>query len=283
MVSAGQQHRPSPALAVLVIHGIGQQKAQFATSFIRDLKSQVQKTGKDPDRIVWRPIWWADVLEPAQQAYFDRAMKAHPLRYRRTRRAVISVLGNAVAYRQRLPLAEYADREGRAYQLIHQRFQENIAELYQSQLGGRPVPLVVLAHSFGSHIFSNFTWDHQHHPDPTLSSFERMNWLTVIVTSGSNIPLFTFACREVIPIRFPPPRLPRRLKQKARWLNYFDYDDVLGWPLKPINKAYAQTVSEDRAIRVGGALTGWNPASHGRYWSERKFVGEVARLLTTFL
>ena len=175
-------------------------------------------------------------------------------------------------------------RPGRArLQLIHQRFQENIAELYQSQLGGRPVPLVVLAHSFGSHIFSNFTWDHQHHPDPTLSSFERMNWLTVIVTSGSNIPLFTFACREVIPIRFPPPRLPSRLKQKARWLNYFDYDDVLGWPLKPINKAYAQTVSEDRAIRVGGALTGWNPTSHSRYWSERKFVGEVARLLTTFL
>jgi hypothetical protein len=32
---------------------------------------------------------------------------------------------------------------------------------------------------------------------------------------------------------------------KARWLNYYDKDDVLGYPLKPISPSYNAIVNED--------------------------------------
>jgi hypothetical protein len=110
-----------------------------------------------------------------------------------------------------------------------------------------------------------------------------MNWLTGFITFGCNIPLFTFACSKVQPIRFPPPRLPARLKGDARWLNYFDPDDVLGWPLKPINAAYASVVHRDELINVGGPISGWTPASHLAYWADRRFARRVATFLDTLL
>ena len=143
--------------------------------------------------------------------------------------------------------------------------------------------MVVLAHSFGGHILSNYVWDSQRWPRQELSAFERMNWLTGIITFGCNIPLFTFACPKIVPISFPPPRLAKRLKSKAQWLNYYDPDDVLAWPLKSVNAAYARVVSDDRLINVGGAVIGRTPFSHLRYWSDLGFAREVAAFLVTLL
>ncbi|HJM02614.1 MAG TPA: hypothetical protein QF617_07415, partial [Arenicellales bacterium] len=78
-------------------------------------------------------------------------------------------------------------------------------------------------------------------------------------------------------------RLAKRLKPKARWLNYYDPDDVLAWPLKSVNAAYARVVSDDRLINVGGALIGRTPFSHLRYWPDRGFAREVAAFLVTLL
>ena len=108
-------------------------------------------------------------------------------------------------------------------------------------------------------------------------------WLSGFITFGCNIPLFTFACTEVVPIRFPPPRLPAHLKRNARWLNFFDPDDVLAWPLKSINAAYADVVHSDERIHVGGPVTGRTPAAHLAYWDDRRFARQAAKFLDTLL
>ena len=62
-----------------------------------------------------------------------------------------------------------------------------------------------------------------------------------------------------------------------RWINYYDKDDILGWPLEPLNSSYRQLV-EDVELRTRGVL-GWTPMSHTKYWKSGSFLKPVARLI----
>ena len=269
-------------VAVLVIHGIGGQRADFAEPLIRGVNREVKRLGADASAIAWQPVYWDDLLVPRQQAYLKRALKDGRLNYQRLRQFVVSALGDAGAYRQRPSGTLAGTQSGRTYERVHARIQEQLSGLYHGPLSERPLPLVLMAHSFGGHILSNYVWDTQQTPDGKLSAFERMHWLAGFITFGCNIPLFTFAVDKPVPIRFPATRLPERFKEKARWLNFYDPDDVLGWPLKPVSPAYARAVDADIRLQVGGAVSGWTPAAHLLYWRDRRFARHVAEFLTTF-
>ena len=269
-------------VAVLVIHGIGGQRADFAEPLIRGVNREVKRLGADARAIAWQPVYWDDLLVPRQQAYLQRALKDGRLNYQRLRQFVVSALGDAGAYRQRPSGTLAGTQSGRTYERVHARIQEQLSGLYHGPLSERPLPLVLMAHSFGGHILSNYVWDSQQTPDGKLSAFERMHWLAGFITFGCNIPLFTFAVDKPVPIRFPATRLPARFKEKARWLNFYDPDDVLGWPLKPVSPAYARAVDADIRLQVGGAVSGWTPAAHLLYWRDRRFARHVAEFLTTF-
>ena len=269
-------------VAVLVIHGIGGQRADFAEPLIRGVNREVKRLGADASAIAWQPVYWDDLLVPRQQAYLKRALKDGRLNYQRLRQFVVSALGDAGAYRQRPSGMVAGATLGRTYERVHARIREQLSALYHGPLSERPLPLVLMAHSFGGHILSNYVWDSQQTPDRTLSAFERMHWLAGFITFGCNIPLFTFAVDKPAPIRFPAARLPARFKEKARWLNFYDPDDVLGWPLKPVSPAYARAVDADIRLQVGGAVSGWTPAAHLLYWRDRRFARHVAEFLTTF-
>ena len=112
-----------------------------------------------------------------------------------------------------------------------------------------------------------------------------MHTLAGMVTFGCNIPLFTFAYTNVAPIVFPAAELPDPgdVRDKAKWLNYYDPDDVLGYPLKSINAAYDAVVDEDIPINVGGLFSSWNPLSHNKYWTDNDFTKPAAEFIATFL
>jgi len=266
-----------PDVAVAVIHGMGNQDRDFAKPLIAELRRRIEKGGKDPARIAWQPIYWADLLDGAELAYFNRAKHQGDLDYQRLRRFVVTAFGDAVAYQQ------VTSPHNTTYQDIHGRVREAIHELFVEGLGSTPKPLIVLAHSMGGHILSNYLWDAQKACDTEEPSFECMDWLAAIVTFGCNLPLFTFAYSQVEPIQFPPPRLREDLKGKSRWLNYYDPDDILGYPLKPISEGYAEVVTRDIAINAGGVFSSWNPLSHNGYWTDNDFTRPVAGLISSFL
>ena len=266
-----------PDVAVVVIHGMGSQPGEFAEPLVGELNRRIENRGLDPARIAWKPIYWADLLDGAELAYFNRAKNQGDLDYLRLREFVITAFGDAAAYQQVTSL------HNTTYQDIHGRVRAAIHELYVDGLGCRPTPLIILAHSMGGHILSNYLWDAQKSRDTAVPPFERMDWLSGIVTFGCNLPLFTFAYSQVEPIRFPPPRLREDLKEKARWLNFYDPDDILGYPLKPISEEYAEVVTEDNAINVGGIVSSWNPLSHNSYWTDNDFTKPVADFISSFL
>ena len=266
-----------PDVAVAVIHGMGSQEPDFAEPLIEELSRRVQNRGKNPAQIAWQPIYWADLLSGAELAYFRRAKNRADLDYLRLRRFVVTAFGDAAAYQQ------VTSVHNTTYQDVHGRVREAIHRLYVDGLGSRPKPLIVLAHSMGGHILSNYVWDAQRQQGTAAPPFERMSWLSGIVTFGCNIPLFTFAYSQVEPIHFPPSGLRADLKEKARWLNFYDPDDILGYPLKPISESYAQVVSRDIAINAGGLFSSWNPLSHNGYWTDNDFTRPVAGFISSFL
>jgi hypothetical protein len=264
-------------LAVIVIHGMGSQSPGFADEMIDEMNDRVSDLNKDPDKIAWRSIYWADITEPRQLKYLRDAKRSNDLDFVSLRKFMLTAFGDASGYRK------VDSSHNTTYERIHERISESIKDIYESDLGSSPKPMIVLAHSLGGHIMSNYIWDMQHSTDSSLSDFERMNYLSGIVTFGCNIPLFTFAFNEVVPIDFPPTPLPVELKSKAKWFNYYDPDDVLGYPLKPINSQYKQTVNKDVAINVGGILSSWNPMSHGKYWTDNDFTIPVSKHIAKFL
>ena len=106
------------------------------------------------------------------------------------------------------------------------------------------------------------------------NQFESMKTVKGFITFGCNIPLFTFALPKIVPITLPA---------GATWRNYYDPDDVLGYPLKPLSTDYASTVEDDIAVNVGGFFSSWNPMSHTGYWTDNDFTKPVAKFLSGLL
>lgn len=279
---------PDARVGVLVVHGIGEQSEEdFGVAFIAAVRERLAGLGVAPARVAFRRGYWADLLNARERALLAEAAAGGPLRWGALRGFVVNALGDAVAYRRGT-----ADRNNLYYD-VHARLLAHLRAL-RATLGG-DAPLVVVAHSLGSVIASDFVWDAQH-PERRCgvaaeaaggSDFERMRTLAGLVTLGSNIPLFTLALPRVVAVAPPraSPALAPAVRAVAAWHNYYDPDDVLGWPLRTLDPggplgpgewAYADAVDADHAVNAGGPLTAWNPLSHTAYWRDAGVLDAAA-------
>ena len=268
-------------LAVAIIHGIGPKldrqdeegQYEYAQGLIRGIRRQL---GEEAGQIVFRSLFWASVMDEREHDFLD-SLDNQPVTWRWLRRLVTLFLGDASGYRK--VSQAYDD----TYEQVHQRVRQGIYALRAEV--GPDTPLVVLAHSLGGHIFSNFVWDQQKlnetssRPDDPFLALET---LAGLVTFGCNIPLFTFAYDKVVPIRFPGDRLTPAVREQARWLNYYAPADPLGYPLRTL-PSYAAVVNEDHAWPAGAWYKRHTPLSHMEYWRDPGFHRYVANYLRQLL
>ena len=268
-------------LAVAIIHGIGTQadvrdaegQHMFAQELISGLR---QHLGAQADQVAFQTLYWASVLDKRERAYLDK-LRNQPVRWRWLRRMVTLFLGDASGYRK---VSQAYDT---TYEEVHQCLRGGLNALRAKVAAD--TPLVILAHSLGGHIVSNFIWGQQrinkaeHCP---LDPFLAMETLSGFITFGCNIPLFTFAYDPVIPIRFPGHCLTDAVTQNARWLNVYAPADPLGYPLRPLTN-YTAIVAEDRPMSVGTWFKRHTPLSHMGYWQDRGFQRYVATYLQRLL
>ena len=265
-------------LGVLFIHGMGAVPDDFAHDTIQELREKISGRGLNREDIVWQSVHWSPLLSPRESQLWVDLSAEHDLNWAKLRKFFVNAFGSSTAYHSR---GRGDDFYGRVHALVHQSLQE-----LKLKLGGQDKPLIVVAHSLGSVIISDYIWDRQKGKEAERfggSRFERMETLSGLVTLGSNIPLFTLTCDKIVSIQFPPPELPESLKKKARWLNLYDADDVLGWPLKALSRSYAEAVTEDLEVNVGNILTSWNPANHAGYWTDDSVIKPVAYLVASIL
>ena len=274
-----QEHR----IAVVVIHGMGSQgdmpqgenEVSFSADLYRGLRSRIGEARFD--RLVgWREIFWADILQSRQQEYIDDALVGEA-RWMKTREFVMHRLADAAAYRFE------PNANAFVYPAIHARVRAAIAHL-ETVTGGE-APLIVLAHSLGGHIMSNYIWDIQHGHADAPTPFQRLETMAGMVTFGCNIPIFTFAYpRDAIKaIARPGARIPQGRELTPWWLSFNDRDDPLGMPLRFAGDGYKALYEagelREAWINTGNIFTSWNPASHNGYWKDADFQRPVAEMI----
>jgi hypothetical protein len=262
-------------LGVLIIHGMGAQTSSFAAAISSDLTARLEKKGIAAGTVCFCPLFWADVLEPKERDLLDVEAQAGSLAWMTLRRFVVHNLADAVAYRR-------ADDEagavyGRVHDAIRAKLRQSISDI------GDGTPVMLLAHSLGGAIMSDYIWERQKGVQAGETNLERLVNLVGIVTFGCNIPLFTLALPRVQPVLLPSPELSPSydvLRPAIEWHNYYDPDDVLGWPLAriygPRDDGRPGPTIVDHDINVGSWKTSWNPMCHGDYWTDRNFTGPVA-------
>ncbi|HJU64764.1 MAG TPA: hypothetical protein VJ596_03770 [Gemmatimonadaceae bacterium] len=255
---------------------MGTQPEHFANTFIARIDHRLKQHEIPAGTVRWKPVWWADLVREREEELWAAVSRDHELRFAAIRRFFITHFGDALAY-QRVPV-----QRSDFYRDIHTRVADRVRDL-RAELG-TDRPLVAIGHSLGSVILSNFIWDVQHGNDERRAvrpetPFERMETLTAIITVGSSIALFTLRLAEIVAIEFPPRTLPPHLSRVAQWLNFYDADDVLAYPLRPLSPTYEAAVTEDIAMDAGHPPRSWTPLSHDAYWTDEEFVARTARLM----
>jgi len=185
------------------------------------------------------------------------------LGYRGIRRFVIEALGDAVAYRR----VTCAPGQIAVYEEIHERVRAEVRRLREELqaargAGSAEVPLVVLCHSLGGHVMSNYIWDMQQ-GTPVLDTFggtpfEEMKTLCGFMTIGSNLPLFALRVddlQKIQPITFPPEELDENMVHI--WKNIYDPDVELLQVRKQIGMVFQRPNPLPLSIR-DNVLFGYN-------------------------
>lgn len=273
-------------LGVALVHGMGNQGPDFADASIEELRNRIRGSGKDPNHVSWKPIHWGGILNGRENELWSKLSAENDLDHVRIRRdIVISGFGDAIAY------LGPAFQNSTVYNPIHNKIAAALTELRETLDKKDKSPLVILAHSLGCTIVSNYIWDAQNEtgiPPSAATSFAKAETLSGLITFGCSIPLFTLSrpLTQVKTIKFPGPKSgscfpgtnATARRSVLKWNNYFDADDILGYPLKPVNSAYDKVVDSDIQIQTGTIL-----GAHTGYWTDNDFTRPVAQQLVGLL
>ncbi len=278
-------------MAVVAIHGMGSQSSRgpqppsSTPTFSKALKTRVERlVGADMSKVEWQEVVWAPILQERQMAYLKKINRI--LGFDKLRKFVVCNLSDAASYRTT------PDESDQTYSAIHKKIEE-VIEKVRDHVGPN-APVLILAHSLGGHIISNYIYDSQYHlrhdcPPAHATSVENMQTVAGIITFGCNIPIFLFAYPEdeIDPIKAPNLDLPSPLKFPTWWHNYYDKHDVLGFPLGKSAPSYEKLVRdkelEDISINAGKIFSSWNPFSHNGYWKDRDLYEPIAERIKSIL
>jgi hypothetical protein len=268
----------SQKIAVAVIHGIGRR----VPDFLRKIKGLIEDHCRLDcgDDVVIEPVYWAPVMQDKEDALWTRVKAGGPLNFPTLRSLMVDFVADALAYQP-------TDYDHKTYDDIHSEFARTLRRL--AQRAGPKAPLCIISHSLGTVIASNFIYDLQNpraipervQAQMTDTALERGETLALLYTLGSPLALWSLRFRDFgLPITVPTPRLMEHYPElPGEWINFYDRDDVVAYPLKTLNDDYASAVTADVEISVGNILTSWNPLSHMAYWTDRDVVRPISEAL----
>ena len=268
-------------IAVLVIIGIGKKdQADYEREAIQPLQQQL--TEQIGDGAVIELVHWTDILYDEKERVRTGYHAQDPdLGYDALRRFFSGLITDVIAYQPQ-------GKESDIYLNIHKKVANALDRLSKS--AGPNAPLVILAHSMGGVVASNYLRELQQdtHESELLpeevhhiagdTPIERGETLAQLYTMGTMLALYSVRHKEFDePMRVPSPELSQHYPARnlpTCWVNFYNRSDVLGYPLAFLNDAYASIV-DDRPVNSGSWKTSWNPFSHMDYWGDEQIVQAI--------
>ncbi|HET9941333.1 MAG TPA: chemotaxis protein [Candidatus Eisenbacteria bacterium] len=268
-------------IAVAFIHGIGRTEPGYSVPMQRSIQSAFEERTADAvaPALVFEEINWSAALQNREDLLYERLEEAGKLGWARLRHFMVDFAADAIAYQP-------APSDRSAYDAVHLEVACSLKRL--AERAGPRAPLCIIAHSLGTVIASNYVYDlakkrksfacAEVRSAVGRTPIERGETLALLYTLGSPIALWSLRYPKFgQPIAFPPRRLVRHHPDlAARWINVYDPDDVIGYPLRELNSGYRRAVTEDRPVSAGSLWTGWTPLSHVGYWSNDRLAVSIA-------
>ncbi|MFD1218272.1 hypothetical protein [Microbulbifer celer] len=257
-------------LVILAAPGMGAVDERFAEPLFRSLAAAL---GDDWSRVYTDTILCQSHLQPNIERLFEATQK-RDMDYLRARKFMLYGLSEAASQ-----LGDIQSRGGnyeKTQQAVYQTFERAAKE------AGDTTPVILLSHSVGCTILSNYLWDAQRstinhgiwrdggpkgvHKGSAKDLFLRGKALSHWYTLGACAPLWHGAMpREQIQAVTSDTR-----GYNFRWKNFYHPDDLFGWPLKPLSPSYNQAVYRDFETRPlsDWSATSWGPqlVAHDGYW-----------------
>lgn len=300
--------------ALLCMHGMGNlTQNEFKSDIAKLRQNLAERLPADRFSKIYIPstgIFYSDLTQQQEDAVWEAMTTQGGLNtglirrntINRIRRFIISGFSDATAL-----TGFNGSGTKQQYTQVQQRIYDAVNDVYN--VCGK-VPIVIISQSLGCQIMSNYLWDAQlywrntnlsgnfaidprsiwkNHPSTNYDSFLCLHSLKTWFTTGCNIPIFVSGFKSVRAVH------NRQQGYNFDWFNYFDYDDVLGYPLAPLKvlfdaanstghgQSYADAVTDIQVNAndgIWGTITSsWNPMSHTQYWRDDTVLDALTRAM----
>lgn len=247
----------SKKIVILTIPGIGTKDVGYSTDFEKDIRRFTSNNVNANLRVLETRPFSVTEVDENQNNLFRRLDAANKLGgILSPRKFVLEAFGDGVTFER-----DSSNPESTYYK-IHNYLKRKIEDA--NALLNEGDIFVILGASMGIHILSTYIWDadngkgvFQNTPATTNQNLKNLDYLATI---GCNIPLFVSGLRETQIVAID------KRNNHFTWDNYYDRDDVLGWPLQQMSSSYNELVN-DYEIN-----TGMYVGSHTKYWDDNDFT-----------
>lgn len=260
-------------IGLITLHGMGtlEEGPNYADDFFKAIRNKL--TTSQNQSLETEAIYYQGELNVNEEVYFDKVRSK--LDWRTMRKFFLYGIADAGS------LESLKGGSDSAYAIAQGRILEGFLNLHDKLGANKPV--IIVAQSLGGQVISNYLWDAGKSTTPPFGVWATPPNLTAdqerfcrgksvynLYTTGCNIPIFLAGHdpSNIKAIKKPHPDF--------QWHNYYDKDDVLGWPLKLLSDSYRDSVDEDHQINVGNLIFNWNPFSHNNYWNGKRFLNPLA-------
>ena len=286
---------------IVLIHGIGDKCDGFSLWLQGKIKSEFERTvlrvlsHKPPeDGIRFCEALWNNVTQVDQDKLWDalfplmenrnipsKELVKSPLSlFRRFkymslfRRLVVNFQGDIVAYIESPGANKYQLVHGKVYQAFEACTKDIVSTGATPQ---NPILVTVVGHSLGAVIASDLLYD---------ALIKKTRWwpsqlcLANMMSLGSPLALYKLrygsdgdSFTQTITMQ----------DSHGRWINFYDPQDIIGYPLKRLNKSYDEAVFLDKEMNVGQWWNPWHlllqntPFNHHLYLRDRVVAKAIGR------
>jgi len=280
-------------VAFITIHGMGDTPPEYYEEIQKELKSRLGDKFSD---LHFGHVYYQKILQENEKTVWLKVAKR--LKWDLLRKFILYGFADAAGLESGKESVNSVYSQAQACIAIELMAARNA-------MGGDG-PVIILAHSLGCQVASCYFWDAMQYVENknpkvgiwqseiTLKNavnggnilsedeihFLKGETLKFLYTTGCNIPIFVaaHATKDI---------LPAKPNKNFQWHNFYDKDDVLGWPLAELSTEYEEVV-KDHAVNAGGGIIGWilkswNPISHGQYWGDDEILDPLENNLRQLL
>lgn len=250
----------SKKIIILTIAGTGTKEPGYSQKLVNDLLRYSEGTPLENNfKLIECYPFNETGIDNYQEEMFKRIESENNLGGALSlRRFVMENVGDALTFERE------ASNPNGPYQKIHSYLKAKIEDLNNLMANYDDTKFVIVASSMGVQVLSTYIWDADNNKgifeqNPATENNNLRN-LSHLSTFGCSIPLFVSGFSENQIVAFD--------KRNAyfKWDNYYDKDDVLGWPLHKLSASYKNLVS-DFEINTGAYV-----GAHIRYWKDKDFT-----------